>query len=76
MEEGANAAVSQSVNGLEEKPSQKGLVCVWLFSSLVFFVCVGNVHVFGRRGWRTTPFLPLLGLGMGTVDNGVEDWVH
>ena len=40
MEEGVNAAaVSQSVNGLEKKPTQKGLMCVALFKAGVF-VCV------------------------------------
>lgn len=39
MEGGVNAAVSQSVNGLEEKPTQKELMCVALFKAGVF-VCV------------------------------------
>lgn len=41
MEEGVNAAAaaSQSVNGLEKKPTQKELMCVALFKAGVF-VCV------------------------------------
>lgn len=41
MEEGVNAAaaVSQSVNGSEKKPTQKELMCVALFKAGVF-VCV------------------------------------
>lgn len=40
MKEGVNAsAVSQSVNGLEKRPTQKELMCVALFKAGVF-VCV------------------------------------